>query len=65
MSSSHNTFKMPGGRARSARSDMSDGDDAAVEKEMELQKLQRQYRIMENDRKAYIKESQDLVNSQK
>lgn len=53
-------------RIRSARSDVSDGDvDGAAEREMEYQRLQRQYRLMENDRKAYCQESQDLIKRQK
>lgn len=53
-------------RIHSARSDVSDGDvDGMAEKEQEFAKLQRQYRIMENDRKAYCQESQDLIKKQK
>jgi len=53
-------------RIRSARSDISDGDvDGQAEREMEYQRLQRQYRLMENDRKAYCQESQDLIKRQK
>ena len=54
-------------RARSARSDTSDGDmdGLAAEKEMELSRCLRQLRIMENDRKAYSIESQDLIKRQK
>jgi hypothetical protein len=33
--------------------------------EIELQKLQRQYRIMEGDRKAYSEESRVLINKQR
>ena len=53
-------------RIRSARSDVSDADvDGAAEREMEYQRLQRQYRLMENDRKAYCQESQDHIKRQK
>lgn len=53
-------------RARSARSDVSDGDvDGLAEREMEYQRLCRQYRLMENDRKAYCQESQDLIKKQR
>lgn len=53
-------------RSRSARSDYSDTDaDGMAEKEAELQKLERQYRLMEGDRKAYTQESQDLIAKQK
>ncbi len=54
-------------RARSARSDTSDADidGLAAEKEMELARCLRQLRIMENDRKAYCIESQDLIKRQK
>ena len=51
-------------RARSARSDNSDGDMEALA-ELELAKLQRQYRIMENDRAAYTEESQNIIRKQK
>jgi hypothetical protein len=33
--------------------------------ELELQKLQRQYRIMEGDRKAYSEESRILISKQR
>lgn len=58
---------MAPGRSKSARSDMSDSDDneAYGEKEDELKKLQRQYRIMNNDRDAYTQESQDLIRKQR
>ena len=58
-------FNMPGGRARSARSDISDSDDAVGEKELELVRLQRQQRIMEKDRKAYVQESKDRIMAQR
>jgi len=52
-------------RPRSSRSDVSDGDiDGMAERELEYQRLQRQYRIMENDRKAYCQESQDIIKRQ-
>jgi hypothetical protein len=61
------TSTMAPGRSKSARSDMSDSDDneAYGEKEDELKKLQRQYRIMNNDRDAYTQESQDLIRKQR
>lgn len=55
-------MKMP--RPRSARSDVTDGD-MEVLVEQELQKLQRQFRIMEGDRAAYTEESQNLIRKQK
>ncbi|KAJ8321073.1 hypothetical protein KUTeg_002660 [Tegillarca granosa] len=51
-------------RPRSARSDNSDGDMEGVA-EQELIKLQRQYRIMEGDRKAYTEESQNVIRKQR
>ena len=56
------SFKMP--RPRSARSDNSDADMEGLA-EQELAKLQRQYRIMENDRGAYTEESQNVIRKQK
>lgn len=56
---------MPGGgRAQSARSDTSDIEQH-VETMMELKKLERSYRIMEKDRKAYTQESQQHINRQR
>lgn len=53
-------------RARSARSDVSDGDlDGSAERELEYQRLMRQYRLMESDRKAYTQESQDHIKRQR
>ncbi len=53
-------------RARSARSDASDADiDGFAEREQELQRLLRQLRLMDGDRKAYCLESQDLIKKQK
>ena len=53
-------------RSRSAGSDGSDNEgDGAAEHEMELQKLSRQYRLMKNDRDAYIQETQDMIKKQK
>ena len=56
-------------RVRSAKSDVSDGDmDEMAEQEVEMQRLQkllRQYRIMENDRKMYCQESQDMIKQQR
>jgi coiled-coil domain-containing protein 63/114 len=52
-------------RSRSAGSDGSDNEgDGAAEHEMELQKLQRQYRLLENDRNAYAQESQEMLRKQ-
>lgn len=56
---------MPG-RSKSARSEMSDSEDHDFgEKEDELKKLQRHYRIMNNDHTAYIQESQDHIRRQR
>ncbi|XP_033642648.1 coiled-coil domain-containing protein 63-like [Asterias rubens] len=57
---------MPRGGQRSAsrRSDISDIDADQQLAEVELAKLQRQYRIMEGDRNAYNIESQDLIRRQ-
>ena len=56
--------KMP--RPRSAGSDGSDIDaDGLAEQELELAKLRQQYRLLENDRKAYAQESQDMLKKQK
>ncbi len=53
-------------RIKSARSDMSDSEiDGIAEREAEHQRLLRQYRLMENDRKAYSQESQDLIKKQR
>ena len=54
---------MPG-RAQSARSDASDLEQH-VETLMELKKLERSYRIMEKDRKAYTQESQVHISKQR
>lgn len=67
---SHNFFnllflpqaKMP--PPHSARSDGSDGEMEGLA-ETELVKLQRKFRIMENDRAAYTEESQNMIRSQK
>ncbi|CAK8690630.1 coiled-coil domain-containing protein 63-like isoform X2 [Clavelina lepadiformis] len=54
---------MPRGKsARSFRSDASEGDMEGFE--VELEKLQRKYRIMEGDRQAYALESQDVIRKQ-
>lgn len=60
------TSTMPRGAPRSAsrRSDISDVDADQQLAESELNKLQRQYRIMEGDRNAYNIESQDLIRKQ-
>ncbi|XP_070572078.1 coiled-coil domain-containing protein 63-like [Ptychodera flava] len=51
-------------RALSRRSDISEPEiDGAAE--AELSKLQRQYRIMEGDRKAYNEETQNIIRKQK
>ena len=53
-------------RSRSARSDMSDNDvDGQAEKEMELQSLQRNLRLMEHDRNAYTQESKEIIKKQR
>ena len=44
---------------------MSDQENNEGIAEMELQKLQRQYRIMEGDRKAYSEESRAILKKQK
>ncbi|KAI8803775.1 hypothetical protein BJ742DRAFT_907451, partial [Cladochytrium replicatum] len=49
-------------RAQSLASDQEINDGLA---EIELQKLQRQYRIMEGDRKAYSEESRILISKQR
>ncbi|EDV23841.1 uncharacterized protein TRIADDRAFT_64012, partial [Trichoplax adhaerens] len=50
-------------RVQSRRSEVSESEvDGLVEQE--LAKLQRQYRIMEGDRKAYSEESQNLIRKQ-
>ena len=54
--------KMP--HPRSARSDVSDGEMEGIA-EAELVRLQRQFRIMENDRAAYTEESQNMIRKQK
>jgi len=46
-----------------AHSDISDGE--ADGNEAELARLQRRYRVMENDRKAYCQESQDVIKRQR
>ena len=53
-------------RPRSAGSEVSDIDaDGLAEQELELQKLRHQYRLLENDRKAYAQETQDMIKKQK
>ena len=53
-------------RQKSARSDTSDADlDGMAEHDAELSKLKRHFRIMENDRKAYVVESQEMIKRQK
>ena len=53
-------------RVRSARSDTSDADmDGMAERDLELQRLQRQLRLMDGDRKAYCFESGDTIKKQK
>ncbi|ESO88792.1 hypothetical protein LOTGIDRAFT_218971 [Lottia gigantea] len=51
-------------RPRSARSDVSDADMEGLA-EVELVKLQRQYRLMDGDRTAYTEESQNMIRRQK
>lgn len=51
---------------RSAGSDGSDNEgDGAAEHEMELVKLNRQYRVEKNDRAAYIQETQEMIKKQR
>jgi len=53
-------------RPRSAGSEGSDIDaDGLAEQEQELQKLRHQYRLLENDRKAYAQETQDVIKKQR
>eukprot|EP00128_Syssomonas_multiformis_P012257 Colp12_sorted_trinity150504_noHs@18467 len=52
-------------RSQSRRSERSDTDVHEHGLEQELAKLQRQYRIMEGDRKAYSEESQNVIRKQK
>ena len=53
-------------RPRSAVSELSDVDaEGIAEQEAELQKLKQQYRLLENDRKAYAQEAQDMIKKQK
>jgi len=53
-------------RPRSAGSELSDIDaDGLAEQELELQKLNHQYRLLENDRKVYAQETQDVIKKQK
>ena len=51
-------------RAASRRSEASDQEMDGIA-EAELAKLQRQYRIMEGDRKAYCEESQNVIRRQR
>ena len=57
------TVTMP--RARSARSDVSDADMDHMAEHDEYARLQRMYRVMDNDRKAYCTESQDMIKKQR
>jgi chromosome segregation ATPase len=51
---------------RSTGSDGSDNEgDGVAEQEIELRKLEQQYRLLENDRKAYTQESQAMIKTQK
>jgi len=53
-------------RPRSAGSEASDIDaDGLAEQELELQKLSQQYRLLENDRKVYAQETQDVIKKQR
>jgi len=53
-------------RPRSAGSEQSDIDaDGIAEQEQELLKLKQQYRLLENDRKVYAQETQDMIKKQK
>ena len=51
-------------RAVSRRSESSEQEMDGIA-EAELAKLQRQYRIMEGDRKAYCEESQNVIRRQR
>ena len=51
-------------RAVSRRSESSEQEMDGIA-EAELAKLQRQYRIMEGDRKAYCEESQNVIRKQR
>jgi len=53
------------GRAASRRSDASDDLEGDGLADAELARLQRQYRIMEQDRKAYCEEATNIVRKQK
>lgn len=53
---------MPPGKSRNMRDDTSEGDLEGFD--LELEKLQRKYRIMEGDRQAYALESQDQIRKQ-
>ena len=55
--------KMP--RPRSGKSDVSDTDETFVEREQELERLKRHYRIMQNQREDYTEDSQNLIRKQK
>jgi len=53
-------------RPRSAGSEVSDTDaDGLAEQEQEQKKLKHQLRLLENDRKAYAQETQDVIKKQK
>jgi len=53
-------------RPRSAGSEASDIDaDGLAEQELELHRLNHQYRLLENDRKVYAQETQDVIKKQK
>ncbi|XP_014665796.1 PREDICTED: coiled-coil domain-containing protein 63-like [Priapulus caudatus] len=52
-------------RAVSRRSEFAEEPEGDEGLELELARLQRQYRIMEGDRKAYCEESQNIVRKQR
>jgi len=53
-------------RPRSAGSEGSDIDaDGLAEQELELQKLNHQYRVLEKERKNYAQEAQDTIKKQR
>lgn len=52
-------------RPRSGRSDVSDTDETFVEREQELERLKRHYRVMDNERNKYTEDSQNLITKQK
>ena len=62
---------MPRFGTKSAASNYSDSsetereDDGLAEKQMELERLQRQFRVMSDQRDMYILDSQNLIQRQR